>query len=309
MKMTLKNRIALAQELLAAHDYDLRSNDKEFVYHASMILGSNLSSRYNQILMNRNTLPLRWKDDPKRSNGKINFGIKCGCIKVFEYSKEKYDITPGRVKNLMDTLNKKSRAHFKVIRDHADKVILLDYLCNLNNLRMARLEMTEIEIYDFSFDMVYELIDRLSLSDETLALAFLIMYWIQHESGLIPLALRCDRDEFLAVLDSHTGDALGAKEGKKAFRMFMRKVLDLHLREFIRYETEGSDAKPKSRDRILTLIKDNPEYTAKMMAATLGLSIQAVQKQIAILKKVGRLERIGPDNGGRWIVLDKIKKY
>lgn len=39
------------------------------------------------------------------------------------------------------------------------------------------------------------------------------------------------------------------------------------------------------------------------MASCLGLSVQAIQKQIAILKSEERLQRIGPDNGGYWMVL------
>ena len=43
------------------------------------------------------------------------------------------------------------------------------------------------------------------------------------------------------------------------------------------------------------------------MASCLGLSVQAIQKQIAILKTEGRLQRIGPDNGGIWKVFKKEK--
>ena len=46
------------------------------------------------------------------------------------------------------------------------------------------------------------------------------------------------------------------------------------------------------------------KHTAKTMASCLGLSVQAIQKQIAILKTERRLTRIGPDNGGYWNVIE-----
>ncbi len=307
MKMTLKNRIAQSLEVLdnCKSRGCMHSNDVEVVFYAARILGSNLSRRYNKILMGRNALPLWWYDNSKLCDCTINFGLKRGFIKVVEYSKEEYSITSGRVKNLMGILNEKSREFFGIINYHADKEKLIRFLRKLNNQRMVYEEMTESEIYDFSFDMVYELVNEFSLSNETLALSFLIMYWIQWESKLIPLALRCDKNDFLKVLYNHSEETLIEKEGKKKFRLFMRKVLDLHLRVFIRNETKDSEIKPTSRDRILNLIKDNPTFTAKMIAANLGLSVQAVQKQIAILKKEKRLKRIGPDHGGRWMINNK----
>ena len=83
----------------------------------------------------------------------------------------------------------------------------------------------------------------------------------------------------------------------------MRKVLDLHLREFLK--SNGNNKKETSRDRILDLLKRNPKHTAKTMASCLGLSVQAIQKQIAMLKTEGRLQRIGPDNGGHWNVIKR----
>ena len=49
------------------------------------------------------------------------------------------------------------------------------------------------------------------------------------------------------------------------------------------------------------------KHTAKTMASCLGLSVQAIQKQMAMLKTEGRLQRIGPDNGGYWKVFKKEK--
>ncbi len=105
--------------------------------------------------------------------------------------------------------------------------------------------------------------------------------------------------------DTNSDDTRYEREKKREFRLVMRKVLDLHLKLFIKNESKYSKTKLKSRDRILKLIKDNTSLTAKAMASCLGLSVQAVQKQIAILKKDNRLKRIGPDNGGHWKVFEE----
>lgn len=45
-----------------------------------------------------------------------------------------------------------------------------------------------------------------------------------------------------------------------------------------------------------------PEASARELAEFLGLSSRAVEKQIAELKRQGRLRREGGARGGRWVV-------
>lgn len=56
-------------------------------------------------------------------------------------------------------------------------------------------------------------------------------------------------------------------------------------------------------EKILVLLKDNPKMTAKQMAATLGISGRHVERVIAVLKKEGKLERIGATKKGSWRVI------
>jgi ATP-dependent DNA helicase RecG len=44
----------------------------------------------------------------------------------------------------------------------------------------------------------------------------------------------------------------------------------------------------------------NPGITMAEIADTIGISIKAVEKQIASLKREGKIERLGSDKGGRW---------
>lgn len=59
----------------------------------------------------------------------------------------------------------------------------------------------------------------------------------------------------------------------------------------------------KTSDKILSLLKENPEYSAVNLAEILGISSRAVEKHISALKKDGKLVRQGADKGGKWIVL------
>ena len=57
-----------------------------------------------------------------------------------------------------------------------------------------------------------------------------------------------------------------------------------------------------TREKILALIAADPTITTARMADELGISQKGVEWQIRRLKSAGRLERIGPDKGGRWRV-------
>ncbi|MFH1729780.1 MAG: RNA-binding domain-containing protein [Pseudomonadota bacterium] len=56
----------------------------------------------------------------------------------------------------------------------------------------------------------------------------------------------------------------------------------------------------KSSVKILNLIKKDAYITIPEIAKTLNLTTRAIEKQIANLKKTGKIKRIGPDKGGYW---------
>ena len=303
MKMTLKEKVDRSQELLTHSDFQkcMHWNNLDVVFYASAMVGSHLDKRHNDILMNRNAVPRHWRSNVYLSDYKINSAFKKAYVQVVGYIKHEFDITPSRILKLLDILSD----GLPIVMERrllTKNNSLQRYLRKLNDLRTHCKEMTDSEIYDFSFEMMYDLIDMLSLSNATLSLSFLIMYWIQRENKMLPLALKCNTDEFLTVFNIQAEDTFDKKESRKEFRLFMRKVLDLHLREFLK--SNDNNKKETSRDRILDLIKSNSKYTAKTMASCLGLSVQAIQKQIAMLKTEGRLQRIGPDNGGYWNVIE-----
>jgi ATP-dependent DNA helicase RecG len=64
----------------------------------------------------------------------------------------------------------------------------------------------------------------------------------------------------------------------------------------------GQRGREKSREKILELVAGNPSITTHEFAEGVGLSIKGIEKAVRLLKKEGRLRRIGPDKGGHWEV-------
>lgn len=69
-------------------------------------------------------------------------------------------------------------------------------------------------------------------------------------------------------------------------------------------EKTSEKASEKTSEKILDLIRNNNEITTQEMAETLNRTTRAIELAIAKLKKNGQLERIGPDKGGEWKVLE-----
>ncbi len=82
------------------------------------------------------------------------------------------------------------------------------------------------------------------------------------------------------------------------------KNREIHV-QYIPSDTESSEKTEKSSKKITALIKRNTQITIKELAEQLQLSTRAVEKNIAKLKSDGKLERIGPSNGGHWKINSK----
>lgn len=62
-------------------------------------------------------------------------------------------------------------------------------------------------------------------------------------------------------------------------------------------EREGSSVE------IVRMMEVTPKITAAQIAEKLGITVRAVEKQIAKLRNQGKIERVGPKKGGQWKVL------
>lgn len=58
----------------------------------------------------------------------------------------------------------------------------------------------------------------------------------------------------------------------------------------------------KTKDSILTLIASDPTITSTEMSKRLGINRSAISKHLKKLKEENRIERIGPDKGGKWLI-------
>ncbi len=64
------------------------------------------------------------------------------------------------------------------------------------------------------------------------------------------------------------------------------------------------DSSQKLADRILALLRQNPSASRHAIATTLGIPGSTVRYRLDKLREAGKIERIGPDKGGHWKVLD-----
>lgn len=60
----------------------------------------------------------------------------------------------------------------------------------------------------------------------------------------------------------------------------------------------------ETRDAMLRLIKENPSITRKELANLLNLTVKGIDWNIKQLKSAGILQRIGPNKGGHWEVVE-----
>ena len=63
---------------------------------------------------------------------------------------------------------------------------------------------------------------------------------------------------------------------------------------------------PKTtRDRIVLLLQDNPRLRKQDLMDILEKASGTIKEHIRILKKEGRIKRVGADKGGHWEVIKK----
>jgi len=63
--------------------------------------------------------------------------------------------------------------------------------------------------------------------------------------------------------------------------------------------------RPKTVEKILKAIKDNPKITQNELAGIAGLTRRGIEWNLAKLKEKGIIKRIGPAKGGYWKVVEK----
>ena len=175
----------------------------------------------------------------------------------------------------------------------------------INSERKKVGRKTIYEQYLFTFDAHYKLVTIHPWADGNGRLARLLMNMLQFELGLIPSKILLkDKVSYIESL-VRTRES----EDLSFFREFMVEVtinnLKVDITSFIHSTGEPLPeitTPLKSREKIIALLESNGNMTTKTLSEAIGISAKSIEKHLANLKKSGRIERVGSDKGGYWIV-------
>jgi Fic family protein len=181
---------------------------------------------------------------------------------------------------------------------------LAEFCERLNVQRAKASEMSVDDLYQMSFDAHYNLVTIHPWADGNGRMARLVMNMLQFEFGLIPTKiLKEDKEEYIKALV-----ATRETDNLDIFRSFMSSMMERNLQNEITIYLESigenkSRVKPeKSRDKIIVFLAEDSKLSAAALAEKIGISVKAVEKHLANLKKDGSIEHIGPAKGGHWKV-------
>lgn len=184
---------------------------------------------------------------------------------------------------------------------------LQEFCAWLNAQREIKMSMAER--YNLSFEAHYRLVTIHPWADGNGRMARLIMNHIQFEFGLVPAkVLKEDKGDYVnALIASRESDDISFFLDFMAEEM--TKSISSDIEAYLKSTEEGGEKtdsgrekKTKSREKILTLLRVHPEYSARKLAEEIGVTEKAIEKQLSKLKAEGRIRREGPDKGGSWIV-------
>ena len=179
----------------------------------------------------------------------------------------------------------------------------LEEFCKWLNAERAR-KMNMADRYVLSFEAHYRLVTIHPWADGNGRMARLLMNHIQFEFGLLPAkVLKEDKGDYIDALIA-TRESGDISRFVEFMANEMVKTLSADIRSYRESVGEkGREKKPKSREKILELLRAHPEYSARQLADEVGIGPKAVEKHLAKLKAEGRIVRHGPDKGGHWVVM------
>ena len=185
----------------------------------------------------------------------------------------------------------------------------LQEFCEWLNAERAK-KMSMAERYNMSFEAHYRLVTIHPWADGNGRMARLIMNHIQFEFRLVPAkVLKEDKGDYInALIAARESDDITLFLDFMAEEMV--KTITTDINAYLN-STEKSgekrdisrEKKTKSREKILSLLRVHPEYSAKKLSEEIGITQKAIEKQLAKLKAEGRIKRNGPDKGGSWEVI------
>ena len=192
----------------------------------------------------------------------------------------------------------------------------LTEFCNqLNEDRKDANKKSITELYKISFDAHFNLVTIHPWADGNGRMARLVMNMLQFEFGLIPTIIHKEyKEEYIKALV-----ATREEDNLDIFRSFMTKMMEENLtaeietylksiddtEENIIKLSKVSKKNTNSREKIISLLREDGRLSAVALAKKIGITAKAVEKHLARLKSDGIIQRIGPAKGGHWVVNDK----
>jgi predicted HTH transcriptional regulator len=122
------------------------------------------------------------------------------------------------------------------------------------------------------------------------------------ELGLKPPRFEVRNGFFVVTLYRHpeenkTGVKTDRKTSKKTGKKTSKKIcVETSKKTGVKTGLRTSDA-------IIELMRVNPMISHAALSKMLGRALSSIMWQIAKLRKMGRIRRVGPDKGGHWEVL------
>ena len=185
----------------------------------------------------------------------------------------------------------------------------LQEFCDWLNGQRKR-SMSLQERYNLSFEAHYRLVTIHPWADGNGRMARLVMNHIQFEFGLVPAkVLKEDKADYINALIT-TRDTDDISYFLEFMTGEMIKTLSSDIDTFLKSVNEGGEIirvggekKLKSREKILSILEEHPDYSARKLAEVIGITQKAVEKHLSKLKAEGLIRHDGPDKGGKWVVI------
>jgi Fic family protein len=295
------------------------------ITHSTAIEGSTITELENQIMFD-NGISIKGKSLIEQN---MNLDLKAAYERCLEFARNHEDITIDRLRELSAlTMKNTGTIYHTKLGDFSsangvlrlvnvsagvggksymsyNKVPLkLNEFCDeLNAQRHNSAQMSLDELYSLSFDAHYNLVTIHPWADGNGRMSRLVMNWLQFEFGLIPSRIHSDeKEEYIkALVATRDSDDL------MIFRKYMQGVVERQLTHEIEvYQKNFADdlliGKRRTSDKIVALLRENPHHSTRTLAEAIGISAKGVEKQLAKLKALGKITRVGSAKAGHWQV-------
>ena len=197
----------------------------------------------------------------------------------------------------------------------------LEQFCQQLNRQRESVDKSDIQsLYNLSFDAHYQLVTIHPWVDGNGRMSRLLMNHLQFEFNLVPTRIpTSDKKEYIQALEDTRG-----QENIEIFRNYMSDLQTRIMLEDIKQYQSSLEKEPilstklfddlendlekisPNQQKILQLVVANPYITQQQLSQRVGISPKNIRLNMARLKSLGLLRRVGPDKGGHWVV--KVKK-